>query len=91
MLHRKKIHVGMIGMYGSGKTVLLTSLINHLLNHRPDRLSIGHGKVELGCLKRDLPVDAGFTKFDYGYYRSRLGNQVWPDKTLAWRNIIAAF
>ena len=83
MLHRKKIHVGVIGMYGSGKTVLLTSLINHLVSHHPDRLPIGHGKVELGCLKRDLPVDAGFTKFDYGYYRSCLGTQVWPDKTLA--------
>ena len=84
MLQQKKICVGVIGMYRSGKTVLLTSLINHLLNHHPDRLALGDGQVELGCLKSDLPpVDAGFAKFEYGYYRSRLGNRVWPDKTLA--------
>ncbi len=84
MIHQKRIRVGVIGMYRSGKTVLLTSLINHLLNHHPDRLALGDGQVELGCLKSDLPpVDAGFAKFDYGYYRSRLGNRVWPDKTLA--------
>lgn len=38
---RQRIRVGVIGMYQSGKTVLLTSLINHLLNHDPDRLPLG--------------------------------------------------
>jgi predicted YcjX-like family ATPase len=84
VVRQRRIRVGVIGMYRSGKTVLLTSLINHLLNHHPDRLTLGDGQVELGCLKSDLPpADAGFAKFEYGYYRSRLGNRVWPDKTLA--------
>src|SRR5688572_15259034 len=33
--------VGVVGLYNSGKTVLLTSLINHLQDHDPDRFPLG--------------------------------------------------
>jgi uncharacterized protein len=83
MIHQKKIRVGVIGMYQSGKTVLLTALINHLLNHDPDRLSLGTDHTEIGFLGDDLGLNAGFDKFPYLDHRSRLGNQAWPRKTFA--------
>ena len=39
--------VGVVGLYSSGKTVLLTSLINHLQDHDPDRFPLGSKETRL--------------------------------------------
>ena len=37
----------MVGLYSAGKTVLLTSLINHLQDHDPDRFPLGSKETRL--------------------------------------------
>ena len=83
VIQRQRIRVGVIGMYQSGKTVLLTSLINHLRNHKPECLSLGTGDAEIGFLEDGLGLNKGFDKFRYPDYRHLLGNESWPSKTLA--------
>ena len=39
--------VGVVGLYSAGKTVLLTSLINHLQDHDPDRFPLGSKETRL--------------------------------------------
>ncbi len=72
--------VGVVGLYNTGKTVLLTSLINHLENHDPDRFRLGPGaavrKFEL------LPPDQGWAAFNYPGFRDALVHHGrWPEKT----------
>lgn len=77
--------IGVVGMYRSGKTVFMTSLINHLWRHDPVRFPLGRGDVSLGNFKR-LPAEAGWPEFDYEAYRSALQtNQRWPEKSLVGR------
>lgn len=67
-------------MLQSGKTVLLTSLIDHLKKHDPARFPLDGrhtGLVEI----ETLPPATGAERFDYGAHRSRLGNRQWPVKT----------
>jgi predicted YcjX-like family ATPase len=52
----RKIRVGMIGMYQSGKTVLLSALINHLKNHDADRLPLGSDNAGIGFLPDEMPA-----------------------------------
>lgn len=75
-------NVAVIGLYGSGKTVFLTSLINHLKHHRPSLLKLGKkGDVKLTFF-RELAVNGGFDKFPYEKYRSSLvDSKNWPEKT----------
>src|SRR5262245_59233150 len=75
--------VGVVGLYSSGKTVLLTWLINHLQHHHPDRLPL--------VLKGPTPTirrftvkepDRGWTAFNYTGFRDSLVNYGrWPEKT----------
>jgi len=75
--------VGVVGLYHAGKTVFLTSLINHLQEHDPDLCPIGEGDVRLEGF-RELPADGPFAAFDYKRYRQFLVEKhAWPEKTRA--------
>ncbi len=73
--------IGVIGLQGSGKTVLLTSLINHLMHHDPRRFPLGDGTVEVTHFVQELP-DPGWDQFPYAKARRSLGQAAWPEKTL---------
>lgn len=75
-------NIGVAGMFRSGKTVFLTSLINHLSRHDPSRFPLGRGDVVLGNFKTRKPA-SGWPGFDYEGYRSCLqSRQRWPEKSL---------
>lgn len=73
--------VGVVGLYNSGKTVLLTSLINHLQDHDPDRFPLGGPQTRLRKFAA-LPPDPGWEQFPYAAYRDALvhGGR-WPAKS----------
>lgn len=74
--------VGIVGLYSSGKTVLLTSLINHLQDHDPDRFPLGKPGTHLRKFTAKEP-DPGWAAFNYVGYRDALVNAGrWPSKTL---------
>jgi predicted YcjX-like family ATPase len=73
----RKNRVAVLGMLRSGKTALMISLINHLLNHDRDRFPIGDGKSN--WLAKEMPNNT----FPYPRYRHQLANGRWHDKTLA--------
>lgn len=74
--------IGVVGLYRSGKTVFMTSLINHLSRHDPLRFPLGKGDVTIGNFK-PRGAQNGWREFDYNRYRSMLHSQhLWPDKSL---------
>ena len=73
--------VGVVGLYNSGKTVLLTSLINHLQDHDPDRFPLGKPGTHLRRFTVKDP-DPGWAPFNYSGHRDALVNfGRWPSKT----------
>lgn len=73
--------VGVVGLYNSGKTVLLTSLINHLQDHDPDRLPLGKPGTHLRKFVVQQP-DPGWAPFNYAGHRDALVSYGrWPSKT----------
>lgn len=74
---RRKVAV--VGFNGSGKTVFLTSLINHLSEHNRSVFKIDDfGKAEIRKFK-SIPTEM---PFDYEKHRSSLlQSQVWPEKS----------
>ncbi|QJW99968.1 YcjX family protein [Frigoriglobus tundricola] len=73
--------VGVVGLYSSGKTVLLTSLINHLQDHDPDRFPLGKPGTRLRRFTAKDP-DRGWAPFNYFGHRDALVNYGrWPSKT----------
>jgi uncharacterized protein len=73
--------VGVVGLSVSGKTVLLTSLINHLQDHDPDRFALGSRATRIRKFTT-LPPDSGWDAFNYTGSRDALvhGGR-WPGKT----------
>ena len=73
--------VGVVGLYNAGKTVLLTSLINHLQDHDPDRFPLGNPQTRVRKFAA-LPPDEGWDPFNYAGCRDALvhGGR-WPGKT----------
>lgn len=81
-LFRKSVDVGVVGLYQSGKTTFLTSLIAHLTHHDPEAFPIGRG-VDIAP-PRALPTDPGFESFNAEANRARLSKDGrWPEKTAA--------
>lgn len=73
--------VGVVGLYNAGKTVLLTSLINHLQDHDPDRFPLGKPGTTLRRFSVKEP-DSGWAAFNYTGHRDSLVNYGrWPEKT----------
>ncbi len=73
--------VGIVGLYSSGKTVLLTSLINHLQDHDPDRFRFGKPGTHLRRFTVEQP-DRDWTAFNYTGHREGLVHTgLWPSKT----------
>jgi predicted YcjX-like family ATPase len=73
--------VGVVGLYNSGKTVLLTSLINHLQDYDADRFPLGGRDTRVRKFTT-LPPDGGWEAFNYAGSRDALvhGGR-WPAKT----------
>src|SRR5690554_7876476 len=73
----RRQRVGVVGLYRSGKTVFLTSLINHLQNHNPHHFRLGRGDVKLTYSGNLKP--SRFAEFPYLQYRNQLVNaKEWP-------------
>ena len=75
--------VGVVGLYAAGKTVLLTSLVNHLADHDPDRFRLAPGRDAVTLRKfRPEPPTPGWAAFDYAASRDALVTKGrWPAKT----------
>src|SRR5947209_11140648 len=70
--------VGVVGLYSAGKTVLLTSLINHLQDHDHDRFPLGKPGTQLRRFTVKEP-DRGWSPFNYSGHRDALVNYGrWP-------------
>ncbi|HOB75890.1 MAG TPA: YcjX family protein [Phycisphaerae bacterium] len=81
--HTVAHRVGVVGLYRAGKTVFLTSLINHLQNHDPRVLPIADGQSRI-IFRRQLPPENGFEEFPYFEHRDKLVySRQWPVKTRA--------
>src|SRR5207237_10652513 len=73
--------VGVVGLYNAGKTVFLTSLVNHLQDHDPDRFPLGGRGVTVRKFTR-LPPDPGWAEFNFAGNRDSLVHKgKWPAKT----------
>lgn len=80
-LKTTECRVGVVGLYNAGKTVLLTSLINHLQDHDPDRFPLGSKETRVRKFTV-LPPDRDWTPFNYTGHRDALvGHGRWPAKT----------
>ena len=80
-LKTTECRVGVLGLYNAGKTVFLTSLLNHLENHDADRFRLGKPGTRLRKFRAHAP-DAGWAAFNYAGFRDALvhGGR-WPEKT----------
>lgn len=82
-IHSIEQRIGVVGLYRAGKTVFLTSLINHLQNHDPRVLPVGDGRTRI-VFRRQLPPQNGFEDFAYLEHRDKLVYaRQWPVKTRA--------
>lgn len=83
--------VGVVGLYNAGKTVLLTSLVNHLEHHDPDRFRLGGGDATVRKFELARP-DAGWAHFNYAGFRDALvHNGKWPEKTRDRSQLVCRF
>ncbi len=93
ILQTKSKKIAIIGTARAGKTVFLTSLLNHLIEHSRSEFVIGNG---LGTLitdfkHREIPPGIG-AKFNYGACRDALvHNGKWPEKTRDTSHFICDF
>lgn len=78
--HERRIAV--TGLAGSGKTVFLLSLLQHMEHFDPDRFRIGSG-AQLGAF-RELRVEGDFDPFPRARLRAKMMESQdlgWPEKT----------
>lgn len=69
-----KRKIGIVGLGNSGKTVLLTSLIDQIKN---DRLS----GITINDFKKETVQKKIGKEFPHEHYRRRLSYREWPEKT----------
>lgn len=89
LLTRHEIRVAVCGMQNSGKTVFITSLADHILNHNPSRdVSDDNRRFDLGAyvvVDADVedihPPDDAIGNFDFRTFRNSFANDAWPEKT----------
>ncbi|MFO8058576.1 MAG: YcjX family protein [bacterium] len=81
-IYKTARRIGVTGLRGSGKTVFLSSLINHLMDHDPLLFPIdGRGKAEIVAF-RSLEVPDRHERFNYEGHRDAIvHNGQWPQKT----------
>ena len=73
--------MGVLGLYNAGKTVFLTSLVNHLEHHDPDRFRIGKPGTTIRKFRLHGP-DGDWSAFNYAGFRDALVHSGrWPEKT----------
>ena len=72
--------IGIIGPSWSGKTVFLTSLINHLEHHEPSLFPLGKKGMRIRRFT-PLPNHPSWPPFPYAEFRNRIVNRLWPSKT----------
>lgn len=83
----EETRVGLIGLYASGKTAFLTSLINHLEHHDPQEFKLDSlGQVRVSQFHYQSPGNGyqprnGWTPFNYRWSRNGLVKGEFPDKT----------
>lgn len=87
---RKHKSVGFVGLLQAGKTVLLTSLINHFRFHEPQRLPIGSKGCSVVELEH-LPPCYAAEPFAYDENRFELSENRWPRKSLVMQEYRALF
>ena len=75
--------IGILGPSWSGKTILMTSLINHLKVQNPSHFHIGSKKSPSAHIRKftPLPPGDGWLEFEYEKFRERLVHRRWPRKT----------
>ena len=89
-LKTRECRVGIVGLSNAGKTVMLTSLIDHLHHHDEDRFRIGH-HATLRKFQIE-PVDKGWVKFNFEQYRDALVHRGrWPRKTRDRSQFVCSF
>lgn len=71
--------IGIIGILNSGKTVFITSMINHLMHHDPSILRFQNGNCKI-VFDKEMGPENGFERFPYAKYRAE-AHKYWPDKT----------
>jgi len=76
----RKFRIGITGIANSGKTVFLTSLIDHLNNPDREKLCLDNGKkcTISGFNEREVNDQFNYT----GYRESLAYNGQWPEKTI---------
>ncbi len=81
LARRETVRIAVCGSKNCGKTVFLTALADHLVNHDPGRFDLkGWTVVEAEV----VPIDEtrnGFVNFPYEESRASLANGEWPRKT----------
>ena len=77
----RRKRVAITGLRNTGKTVFITSLINHLKDHDPEKFDIdGKRKASINWLDTVSAEDGN--EFPYDQYRLRMGTEKrWPRKT----------
>ena len=81
----ERVRVAVLGSKGSGKTVFLTSLANHLLNHDPARCPLNGWTVTPADSDLAAGVASdGIPLYPYADARKSLAEGRWPRKTKDW-------
>jgi predicted YcjX-like family ATPase len=76
-----KARIGVVGFGRAGKTVFLTSLINHLKHHDHKNFKLNNTDI-IGFREKKHLSEKGFDKkFDYDKFRAKFSEGNWPDST----------
>ena len=77
----RTVRVALMGSKSSGKTVFLTAMANHLLNHNPDAFNLGALGVRCDRAALAGMKEGKFPGFDYLGARTAYRSGEWPEKT----------